>query len=99
MARIHQHAKFQAIRYMRSPENAQKHQIWPILISVIMPKLGKATDCGQSLVSSEGGWDTSICQISGHSFNTFSKKSWETSQVDRWMDADLSPSDFVRGDN
>ena len=40
----------------------------------IVPKLQKATDRDPELISSEGGQDTSVCKISGHSLHVFSKK-------------------------
>ena len=45
----------------------------------VVPKGGKSTDHDWNLNSSEGGQNTPACQISGHSFHTFSRKCPETS--------------------
>ena len=45
----------------------------------IVPKWEKSTDCGNKLISSEGGHETSACKISGHSLHAFSGKCPETS--------------------
>ena len=54
------------------PKNAWKPRIWPVTLIKVVPKVGKSTDCGQNLLSSEGGQDTSTCQILGLSFHVFS---------------------------
>ena len=63
---------------MRSPENAQKPQIWPVSLSQIVLKLEKSTNYNQNLISFEGAQDTSAYKISAHFLKGFSRKCPET---------------------
>ena len=103
MVRINQHAKFQAaIPSMRSPGNARKPQIWPVLLSKSDTKGGKSTERDHNLITSEGGQDTLAlaCKISGHSVHAFSRKclvTYPDGQMDRpqnghgWSDEPTDP--------
>ena len=84
MVRIHQRAEFQAIPSVSSPGNALRPEIWPVLLSQIVPKFKKSTDQHQKLVSCEGGQDTSPCKISAHSLYVFSRKCLETPDLTRF---------------
>ena len=60
----------------RSPQSD-----WHRTMERTWQKWGKSTDHDQNLVTSEGGQDTSACQISAHSCNTFSRKCLETTNL------------------
>ena len=51
----------------------------PNMTCQVVPKRRKSTDHDQNLISSEGGQDTSACNISGHSLHASSRKCPETS--------------------
>ena len=77
--RIHQHAKFQAIPPMCSPENARNPQLWLVSLTQNAAEMRKIqTDRHEILISSEGGQYTSAHQISGHSSYASSRKCQET---------------------
>ena len=70
---------------MPFPGNVRKPQISPISPSQKLCQEEKSTNCDHNLISSEGGQDTSACQISGHSLHAFSGKCPETF-LDGWTD-------------
>ena len=67
--RIHQYAKFEAIRSMCSPENVRQAEIWSISLGLNCTKSRKINKTG-----SKGGQGILACQLSCHSFHAISKK-------------------------
>ena len=59
---------------MHCSETVWKPKIWPVPLSQITIKMRKINRMYQNLISTEGGLDTSACQISGHSSNAFYRK-------------------------
>ena len=59
---------------MHCSETVRKPEIWPVSLSQITIKMRKINRLYQNLISTEGGLDTSACQISGHSSNAFYRK-------------------------
>ena len=82
VARIHQHAKVQAIPSVCSPGNSRKPQIWPVKI---VPIFEQSKDHDHKLFGSEGVQDTWVYKIADHSLHVFSGECPETFQ-DRRMD-------------
>ena len=74
------HSKFKVIPSMGSPENALKTANLACLTKsqsyAKMKKINRPSQrhLKQNLIISEGGQDTSASQISGHSFQSFSRK-------------------------
>ena len=60
----------------RNPKFDPFHQV------KIASMLEKSTDRDHELISSEGGQDTSACQISGHFLHAFSEKCSKTQKFD-----------------
>ena len=56
----------------------------PFHLVKIVPKLNKSSEQGHTLVSSEGGQDTSAWKISGHFLHAFSGKCPETPNLTRF---------------
>ena len=67
-----------------SPENVWKPQIWPVSLSESSTKKRKWTERVHNLICSEGGQDTSACNISGHSLHAFCSKCLETPNLTRF---------------
>ena len=55
----------------RSPDNAHKPKIWSVWLSQNGAKMNEIRRSRPKLISSEGGQDTSACQISDHSIYSF----------------------------
>ena len=51
---------------------------WPVSLNQMLLKWEKSTNHDQNVICSEGCHETSACQISGHSYHTFSQKCLKT---------------------
>ena len=63
---------------MGFPENVWKPQIWPVSLGQ------KSPDRNHKLISYDGGQDTVVYYISGHSLHAFSKKCPENPNLTRF---------------
>ena len=73
VVRIHQHAEFQDLASMRSPEIARNPEMWSIWINQNLRQKYENQETGQNLIISGGDQDTPAYWISGHSFHKFPK--------------------------
>ena len=70
VAKVHQHATFQGIPFMRSPNNAQKPQICQNSANI---KKKKSTNQNHKLIRSEGNQNIHHAKFQAISFMAFSE--------------------------